>query len=398
MPSKSNDTAEPRLYASMLNHPISSLIASASLPSSEKTTSKRKSHGRKRPPGHISRPPNAFILFRCDFVRAKSIPEDVEHDHRNISRIAGKVWQDMSMKDKQPWVCRAERIRRQHKLDHPAFYGDGARKRIRLHADTSSLSCRSKQDAERLAPTPPDHSVADQDRANKLFPPFDPPLMLPSRRSSSCPPQGAAPIPMEFVNTFSHINGAMDDSSGRRPSCIVKYRLTNIPSEIPVLPAPGISFADPILPLSWDCQSDEYLNVEPGQFSESGTQRSPDNYSSTDPTSDSYPFQASYLLQVSANTTCYEEVPPLQTLPENSLFPGIFPTYQGWINLPALSSTIITPLDGGVPAEMISYNQSLLGKISHYPSVMDNTYYDLFEAGCSGSYFTRRTSAGGYLQ
>jgi hypothetical protein len=33
----------------------------------------RKSHARKRPEGHIKRPPNSWILFRSDFVYAQKV-------------------------------------------------------------------------------------------------------------------------------------------------------------------------------------------------------------------------------------------------------------------------------------------------------------------------------------
>jgi hypothetical protein len=56
---------------------------------------KKKSHARKQPAGHIPRPRNAFILFRCLFVSQQAVPASVEKDHRNISRIAGKVWKSM---------------------------------------------------------------------------------------------------------------------------------------------------------------------------------------------------------------------------------------------------------------------------------------------------------------
>jgi hypothetical protein len=38
----------------------------------------KKSHSRRRPPGHIPRPRNAFILFRMHYVAAQLIPGKVE--------------------------------------------------------------------------------------------------------------------------------------------------------------------------------------------------------------------------------------------------------------------------------------------------------------------------------
>ena len=81
----------------------------------------KKSHSRKQPEGHIPRPRNAFILFRCDFVAQKKIPASVEPDHRNISRIVGRIWKAMSEEDRRPWVEEAKREREKHKKLYPQY-------------------------------------------------------------------------------------------------------------------------------------------------------------------------------------------------------------------------------------------------------------------------------------
>ena len=81
----------------------------------------KKSHARRQPEGHIPRPRNAFILFRCDFVAQKKIPASVEPDHRNISRIVGRIWKAMSEEDRRPWVEEAQREREKHKRLYPQY-------------------------------------------------------------------------------------------------------------------------------------------------------------------------------------------------------------------------------------------------------------------------------------
>jgi hypothetical protein len=81
----------------------------------------KKSHARKQPDGHIPRPRNAFILFRCDFVAQKKIPASVEPDHRNISRIVGRIWKAMSDEDRRPWIEEAKREREKHKRLYPQY-------------------------------------------------------------------------------------------------------------------------------------------------------------------------------------------------------------------------------------------------------------------------------------
>jgi HMG (high mobility group) box len=81
----------------------------------------KKSHARKQPEGHIPRPRNAFILFRSDFVAQKKIPASVEPDHRNISRIVGRIWKAMSDEARQPWIEAAKRERERHKRLYPQY-------------------------------------------------------------------------------------------------------------------------------------------------------------------------------------------------------------------------------------------------------------------------------------
>jgi len=81
----------------------------------------KKSHARKQPKGHIPRPRNAFILFRCDFVAQKKIPASVEPDHRNISRIVGRIWKAMGEEGRRPWIEEAKREREKHKRLYPQY-------------------------------------------------------------------------------------------------------------------------------------------------------------------------------------------------------------------------------------------------------------------------------------
>lgn len=98
----------------------------------------KKSHARKQPKGHIPRPRNAFILFRCNFVHQKKVPNDIENDHRNISRIAGGVWREMTDEDKAPWIQMAEQEKITHSQIHPGY-------RYTPHISTSTISRRKKR-------------------------------------------------------------------------------------------------------------------------------------------------------------------------------------------------------------------------------------------------------------
>ncbi|KAG6906394.1 hypothetical protein DXG01_014160 [Tephrocybe rancida] len=81
----------------------------------------KKSHARRQSVNHIPRPRNAFILFRCDFVRQQKVPLDIENNHRNLSRISGGVWRLMTPDDRRPWVRMAEEEKLRHKLKYPNY-------------------------------------------------------------------------------------------------------------------------------------------------------------------------------------------------------------------------------------------------------------------------------------
>jgi len=103
----------------------------------------KKSHARKKPLGHIPRPRNAFILFRCDFVKQGNIPSSVESDHRNISRIVGRVWKAMSKKQKSPWVKMAEVEKANHRRAYPMY-----RPGMRNHKDKRGDDADGDDEAE----------------------------------------------------------------------------------------------------------------------------------------------------------------------------------------------------------------------------------------------------------
>jgi len=46
--------------------------------------------GKRRSLGYIPRPPNAFMLFRADFVRQKHVPGSIETNHGSLSKIIGE--------------------------------------------------------------------------------------------------------------------------------------------------------------------------------------------------------------------------------------------------------------------------------------------------------------------
>ncbi|PWN47195.1 hypothetical protein IE53DRAFT_349604, partial [Violaceomyces palustris] len=79
------------------------------------------SHARKTAPGHIKRPRNAYILFRSHTVSQGLIPQEVEKDHRNISRIISHMWKSLPEEERRSWEEEALREKEEHRLKYPDY-------------------------------------------------------------------------------------------------------------------------------------------------------------------------------------------------------------------------------------------------------------------------------------
>lgn len=94
------------------------------------------SHAKKRLPGHIPRPRNAFILFRSHAVRMGLVPQDMERDHRNISRIVSHMWNSLSESDRTTWQREAQKEKEQHAQLYPDYkYRPAAPKQTKAKRD-----------------------------------------------------------------------------------------------------------------------------------------------------------------------------------------------------------------------------------------------------------------------
>ncbi|KAF8492682.1 high mobility group box domain-containing protein, partial [Gautieria morchelliformis] len=72
-------------------------------------------------PGHVPRPPNAFILFRSHFCENHLIPQHQRVTQQMRSRVAAKLWGCMSLEEKTPWNDEAMKVKHEHKLRYPKF-------------------------------------------------------------------------------------------------------------------------------------------------------------------------------------------------------------------------------------------------------------------------------------
>ncbi|KAF4611880.1 hypothetical protein D9613_003570 [Agrocybe pediades] len=84
-------------------------------------TRKRCPPGKRLSQGYIPRPPNAFMLFRADFVRQKHVPGSIETDHGSLSRIIGTCWRQLPLEEKRVWEIKAKQEKAAHKARYPDY-------------------------------------------------------------------------------------------------------------------------------------------------------------------------------------------------------------------------------------------------------------------------------------
>jgi len=110
--SLSSSTPEP-------SSPTPQLFPPSELPPT--TTRRRVPPGKRRSLGYIPRPPNAFMLFRADFVRQKHVPGSIETNHGSLSKIIGNCWRALPLEEKRVWEIKAKHAKAEHKARYPEY-------------------------------------------------------------------------------------------------------------------------------------------------------------------------------------------------------------------------------------------------------------------------------------
>ncbi|KIP07231.1 hypothetical protein PHLGIDRAFT_89850, partial [Phlebiopsis gigantea 11061_1 CR5-6] len=82
---------------------------------------RRAPPGKRRSQGYIPRPPNAFMLFRANFVRQKHVPGSIETNHGSLSKIIGNCWKALPEQEKKIWESRAKKAKAEHKEMYPHY-------------------------------------------------------------------------------------------------------------------------------------------------------------------------------------------------------------------------------------------------------------------------------------
>jgi len=109
---------------------------------------------KKKGPGHITRPPNAFLVFRSEFwAREKAKTKPVERDHRDISRIVALCWKQMDDAAKKPYFDRAQELKELHKLKYPYYRLTPAPRRPRIVKEKTVNIIAAEERCRKIAST-----------------------------------------------------------------------------------------------------------------------------------------------------------------------------------------------------------------------------------------------------
>ncbi|KAJ2922946.1 hypothetical protein H1R20_g14136, partial [Candolleomyces eurysporus] len=129
-------------------------------------TRKRCPPGKRRSQGYIPRPPNAFMLFRADFVRQKHVPGSIETNHGSLSKIIGNCWRSLPLDEKRVWEQKAKHEKAAHKIQYPNY-----RFRPVHNKNKKKIGTNGDADNSKGSSTPGIGSTAD--RKDKPQPSFE---------------------------------------------------------------------------------------------------------------------------------------------------------------------------------------------------------------------------------
>ncbi|TFY81331.1 hypothetical protein EWM64_g2678 [Hericium alpestre] len=193
-------------------------------PSEEPTppSKKRLPPGKRRSQGYIPRPPNAFMLFRADFVRQKHVPGTIETNHGSLSKIigmsrhlslkhdskflimivsrrTGTCWRQLPLEEKRVWEIKAKHAKTEHKKMYPEYRFRPVHNKVKERKAKMLLPADEEQRCEDVAQLLLEGMKGDElaeavkrlDRMRSTTP-----ASLP-RRSSSVPLPGTS-FPMTF--------------------------------------------------------------------------------------------------------------------------------------------------------------------------------------------------------
>lgn len=196
---------------------------------------------------HVPRPRNPFILFRCDLVHQRKVLPRSDLDDTNISRIAGDLWREMTPAQKKPWVELAAREKARHARLYPDYKYAPSHNGVKGKKgknDGAYLEDRLLHQVSRMGAASPSDNTKSSRQSERPRPYPQPTLR---RRSSSCPPVGAVPVPSQSsLDGWTPSLVTLDDMQ-RRPSRTTMYQSV-APQSVVEPTVPTSDRYDPLVP------------------------------------------------------------------------------------------------------------------------------------------------------
>ncbi|KZT24811.1 hypothetical protein NEOLEDRAFT_1134471 [Neolentinus lepideus HHB14362 ss-1] len=181
---------------------------------------RRQPPGKRLSQGYVPRPPNAFMLFRAEFVKQKHVPGSIETSHGSLSKIIGNCWRALPLDEKAIWEKAAKEAKILHSQKYPNYkfrpVHNKHKKRCELKkartSDDEERRCeevaqlllegkKGDELARAVRELDMRTQVVYQDRRPSMRDPYytHPYLNLPRRSSSVPPPNAIALQPAPFL-------------------------------------------------------------------------------------------------------------------------------------------------------------------------------------------------------
>ncbi|KAK7685519.1 hypothetical protein QCA50_011385 [Cerrena zonata] len=218
--------------------------------------------GKRRSLGYIPRPPNAFMLFRADFVRQKHVPGSIETNHGSLSKIIGNCWRQLPLEEKKIWESRAKKAKADHKEQYPNYRFRPVHKKHKKRDQTQKekvpMSMEDERRCEEVA-----HFLLEGKKGDELAAAV---RMFDTHRdmtmSASASPMLHMPIPLPMMPHSGGLPLYAQRRSSSVPPPTTLYHPINIPN-VPFLiqpqPQHPISFSRPESPVSTIARSNRMM-------------------------------------------------------------------------------------------------------------------------------------------
>ena len=93
---------------------------------------------------HIPRPPNAFMIFRSNFLK-RDAADCLDRRQQNLSRLAGTAWNSLTSEEKAKWHEEAAQALLKHQQEYPNYKFTPAPRGSRRAKNTTRVECEDSE-------------------------------------------------------------------------------------------------------------------------------------------------------------------------------------------------------------------------------------------------------------